>query len=81
MLKALPPPKIELRELQNLLAVKRQQTEVEYEKIEVQQTSILFVFFMLCLSFSIYSPITNIGWAIATTILLLTRNGLYKKCK
>lgn len=80
MLKALPPPKIELRELQNLLAVKQTQTQ-EYEKIEVQQTSVLFVFFMLCISLVIYSPITNIGWAIATTILLLTKNGLYKKCK
>lgn len=80
MLKALPPPKVELRELQNLLAVKQTQTQ-EYEKIEVQQTSVLFVFFMLCISLVIYSPITNIGWAIATTILLLTKNGLYKKCK
>lgn len=80
MLKALPPPKIELRELQNLLAVKNRQNE-EYEKIEVQQTSVLFVFFMMCISLTIYSPITNIGWAIATTILLLTKNGLYKKCK
>lgn len=80
MLKALPPPKVELRELQNLLAVKNRQNE-EYEKIEVQQTSVLFVFFMLCISLVIYSPITNIGWAIATTILLLTKNGLYKKCK
>ena len=80
MLKALPPPKVELRELQNLLAVKNRQNE-EYEKIEVQQTSVLFVFFMLCISLAVYSPITNIGWAIATTILLLTKNGLYKKCK